>query len=56
VGNLKKINMHLPDITELFKHKAPGAAFYAALVIMHWGAWMDASVYYAQKFNIFVQL
>jgi hypothetical protein len=55
VGNLKKINLHLPGTTELFKHKAPGATFYAMLVIMHWEAWMDVSVHYAQKFNIFVQ-
>jgi hypothetical protein len=55
VGNLKKIIMHLPDTTELIKHKAPGATFHAASVVMHWVAWMDASVYYAQNFNAFVQ-
>jgi predicted metal-dependent peptidase len=84
VGNLKKINIYLPDTTELFnplnaelnpichllallghcilhvsrirvKHKAPGATFYATSVIMHWEAWMDVPVYYAEKFNIFVQ-
>ena len=53
MGNLKKIIIHLPDTTELLKHAAPGATFYAVSVIMHWGAWMDAFVYCTQQLTFF---
>jgi hypothetical protein len=53
VANGKKIFMKLPARIELFKNKAPDAPLPQTPVVTRWGTWLDATVYYAENFEIF---
>jgi hypothetical protein len=53
VANGKKIFVKSPARTELFKNKAPDTPLPPTPVIIWWGTWLDATVYYAENFKIF---
>jgi hypothetical protein len=49
----KKIFVESPARIELFKNKAPDTPLPPTPVITRWGTWLDATVYYAENFEIF---
>jgi hypothetical protein len=54
VGNGKKMFVKSPaHRIELFKNKAPDTSLLPTPVITRWGTWLDATVYYAENFEIF---
>jgi hypothetical protein len=50
----KKIFVKLPDRIEVFKNEAPDTPLppTSASAITWWGTWLDATVYYAETFEI----
>jgi hypothetical protein len=52
-SNGKKIFVKLPARIDLFRNKAPAAPFPPTPVIICKGYWLTATVYYAEKFEIF---
>jgi hypothetical protein len=53
VANGKKTFVKSPARIELFKNKAPDTPLPSTPVITRWGTWLDATVYYAENFEIF---
>jgi hypothetical protein len=53
VANGKKIFVKSPARIELFKNKAPDTLLPPTPVITRWGTWLDATVYYAENFEVF---
>jgi hypothetical protein len=53
VANGKKIFVKSPARKELFKNKGPDTPLPPTPVIIRWGTWLDATVYYAENFEIF---
>jgi hypothetical protein len=49
----RKSFMKLPARIELFKNKALDAPLPQTPVVTWWGTWLDATVYYAENFEIF---
>jgi hypothetical protein len=53
VANGKKIFMKSPARIEHFKNKIPDTPLPPTPVITWWGSWLDATVHYAENFEIF---
>jgi hypothetical protein len=53
VANGKKIFVKSPARIELFKNNTPDTPLPPTPVITRWGTWLDATVYYAENFEIF---
>jgi hypothetical protein len=53
VANGEKMFVKYPDRIEIFKNKAPDTPLPPTSLIIWWGTWLDAIVYYAENFEIF---
>jgi hypothetical protein len=50
ISSAKKIFLKAPSCVEIFKNMYPDLSFLPQPIVTRWGTWLNAAIYYCQKF------